>query len=245
MTNKLPYQEEKIQQYIVQFAHRVPVRKQLTAGEKKALENVLKDLDASVFQLFEETSVQNPACLFQVLCQHPVEATQITLPSFILTNDSFSFVYPMMVLGKKIKGMDLDNSSLNSQMSQWSFKIQEIITNLHSQRVGKIFELVIGPFSPDEKGRILKNIFSQGLIFKEMGEINLTFAYYRELNDSTFNIQTGLHFQQLNLEQPFFITVRVDINNRILSQSLEPQQVRKIWDKADTVIGEHLQTILS
>ena len=244
MTNKLPY-EEKIQQYIVHFAHKVPVRKQLTAGEKKALENVLKDLNPEFFQLFEETNVQNPACLFQVLCQRPVEATQITLPSFILTNDGFSFVYPRMVLGKKIKEMDLDNSSLNSQMSQWSFKIQEIITNLHSQRVGKISELVIGPFTPDEKAGILKNIFSQGLVLHEMGELNLTFAYYREMNGSTFNIQTGLHFQQLKLEDPFFISVRVDINNRILSQSLEPSQVRSIWDKADTVIGEHLQTILS
>ena len=83
MPNSFPFPIEKVQQFIVQYAHRVPVRKQLTNGEKKALENLLKELSPEFFQLFEES--QNPTCLLQVLCQHPVDVNQITLPSFILS----------------------------------------------------------------------------------------------------------------------------------------------------------------
>ena len=227
------------------YAHRTPIRKSLTTGEKKALENVLKDLDSGTFQLFDENNIQNPTSLFQALCQYPVDATQITLPSFFLIQDSYSFIYPIKVLGKKIKGMDLDANSLNQKMSDWSFRVQEVINNLNSQRAGKIFDLVIGPFASNEKQNILSKLFAQDFNFNEIGELNLTFAYYRNIGDETFNIQTAVLFLQQKLEDSFFINLKIDINNRNLVRALEPSQIKIIWDKADNLIKEHLGNILN
>jgi len=127
----MPFADEKIHQFVAQFAHRIPTRKQLTTGERKALENVLKALSPEFFQLFDESSTQNPASLFQVLCQHPVEATQVTLPSFILSNDSFSFIHPVRMLRKFISGSrSFDTSDHNQKMLDWSVKVQDAISNL-------------------------------------------------------------------------------------------------------------------
>lgn len=242
----LPFPIEKVQQFIVQFAHRVPVRKQLTTGEKKALENLLRDLNPEFFQLFEEPTAQNPACLLQVLCQHPVDAAQITLPSFMLSNDSFTFIYPIRVLGKYISGLhSLETSSQNARMRDWSFKVQEAISNLRCQRAGKIYELVLGPFSPDEKKSIFKNLFSENMDFSKTGEVNLAFAHYRQIDDLMYNIQTIVNYVQQKLENDFLVNVRVDVNNRQLKQSMEPSEVDKVWNRADTVIREHLENILN
>lgn len=244
--NAMPFSVDKVQQFVVQFAHRVPVRRQLTAGEKKALENLLKDLDQESFQLFEDPTAQNPACLLQVLCQHPVDAAQITLPSFVLSNDSFTFVYPVRILGKYVSGRhSLDTSSQNAKMRDWSFKVQEAITNLRCQRAGKIYELVFGPFNPAQKPQVFAHLFSNSVNLSETGEVHLDFAYYRQRDDAIFNVKTVVAYLQQKLDNDFLLNVRVDINNRQLRQSMDPAEVEGVWKRADQIIWEHLEHTLA
>ena len=249
MTNTaaVPFPENKIQQFVVQFAHKVPVKKQLTPGEKRALEGVLRELDpnSEFFQIFEDSTVQNAGCLFQALCQHPVDAAQITMPSFVLAPDSFTFIHPIRVLMKGIGShQSLDTFDLNAKVRTWSSKLQDAVNHLRCQRTGKVYQLVLGQFAPNEKKEIF-NLFSDKMNFDEAGEANLTFTYYRDIQGATFNINTIIGYVQNKLDNGFLINVKVDINNRQLKQSMEPSEIEKVWNTADSLIGEHLANTLN
>ena len=235
--------KSKIQQIIVHFACRVPIRRELSLGEKKALENVLKDLDRGFFQIFEEPLQKNPMCLFQVIHQIPIGAITITLPSFVFSNESFSFIYPVKIFDKNIPGVgSIDASDVNKKMLDWILKLQEIISNLNCQRTGKIFELVIGPFTQSEKIQLFKELLSIELA--DVGELNLTFAKYHTQGADVFNIQTNIRYLQLKLGDDFIVSIRVDINNQVLSDRMEPSEIEKVWKFADAVIDGHLKDTL-
>lgn len=238
------FNKPKVQQLIIQFAFKIPLRKELTEGEKKALENVLKSLDRETFQLFDEPSQRNPGCLFQVLHQLPVEASTITLPSFIFSNDSFSFIFPLKMIGKLLPRIgSIDAKDISQKLSSnWILKLQNSIANLNCQRTGKIYDIVLGPFNQEEKTKIFKQLFVANL--SDVGELNLTFAKYHKENTEVYNIQTNIRYLQNNLNDNFFINARIDINNRNLSTSLEPGEVEKVWNFADSTISEYLNSIL-
>lgn len=238
------FNNPKIQQLVIQFACRIPVRRELSAGEKKALENVLKSLDPEVFQLFDEPLQKNPACLFQVLRQLPVEATTITMPSFVLSNDSFSFLYPIKMVDKTVLRIgSIDAGDINRKMLSWVTKVQEVINNPHCQRTGKIYELVLGRFSPSDKQLIFKELFSTDL--KAIGELVLTFANYHISGGDVYNIQNNIRYLQNKLEDDFFLSLRIDINNRNLFTTMEPRDIEKVWNFADSIIDSHLKNILN
>lgn len=237
------FNKPKVIQVMAQYACRVPARRELNAGEKKALENTLKELDSANFQLFDEPFQKNPMCLFQVLRQVPIGSQIITLPSFIFSNDSLSFFFPTKMLGKPIPGVgSIDGSSLNVKVSDWGFKVQNGISNLSCQRAGKIYELVLGPFEAAEKPNIFGNLFKRSL--NSVGEMSLSFADYVSVGKDTFNIQTRIAFQQASLGENFFVNLRVDINNRNMAQSMDPAEVVKVWGFADSAINRHLNETL-
>jgi len=37
---------------------------------------------------------------------------------------------------------------------------------------------------------------------------------------------------------------KVDVNNRVMEEVLDPQDAKRVWDTADNVIREHLSEIL-
>ncbi len=245
VNNFLPFPDERqIQQFIVQFACRIPIRKEFDVAEKKVLVNKLRDLDRKIFQLFDEPSTKKPGCLLQVDHQIPVGASTITLPSFILSSDSFSFFTPVKILGTfVIKGTSsFDTSYMNKNMSKWIFEVQNAVNNLSCQRTGKIYEMVLGPFHNEQKRNIFKNLFSISL--DTIGELNLTFAHYIK-DEDLFNIQTNISYIQPDLNLQFFIRMRVDINNRNLSTGMEPRDIEKVWEFADSQIFNHFSSILT
>ncbi|MBI4713060.1 MAG: hypothetical protein HY762_07155 [Planctomycetes bacterium] len=48
------FSHPKIQNLVIHFAFRIPIRKELGSGERKTLENQLRDLDNEFFQLFDD-----------------------------------------------------------------------------------------------------------------------------------------------------------------------------------------------
>ena len=232
----------KIQQFAVQFACRIPIRKELTSSEKKALENILRSLDPSVFQLFDEGQ-KGPACLLQVLRQVPIGATTATIPSFVFSNDSFSFLTPIKMMGTPVRGIgSVDASDMNTKMQDWVFKVQNAIPNSSCQRTGKIYEIVVGPFTKSDKAQLFKNLFSTNL--DDVGELMLTYAKYHTVNTEIFNIQTSMRYLQGKLDDRFFVNLRVDINNRNLANSMEPRDIVRVWQFADSIIDSHLKNTL-
>ena len=235
--------KQLIQQYVVQFACKTPIRKQLQSAEKKALENVLRDKDPDFFQLFEDPSTTNAQQLFQVSKQHVVGASTITMPSLVFSNNSVTLLHPIKITGHTLVPTEsLETKEQNKPMSEKLFEIQQAVRTLKYQRAGKIFEFVLGPFEKEGKSKLLEKMFSMGL--DDIGEVNLTFARYHNVGGQWYNLQSVVSYQQATLEDKFFLAIRVDINNRNLVNSLEPGQIVQIWDCADSLIWTHLENVL-
>lgn len=232
-----------IQQFVVQFACRTPTRKQLQSAEKKALENILRELDPDFFQLFEDPASANAQQLFQVSKQHVVGASTITMPSLMFSSNSVTLLHPVKIAGQTLVTTgSLETKDQNKPMSEKLFEIQQAIRTLKYQRAGKIFEVVLGPFEKENKSKLFEKMFSMRL--DDIGEVNLTFARYLEVGDQWYNLQTVVNYQQAKLGDRFVLAVRVDINNRNLANSLEPGQIIQIWDCADSLIWEHIENVL-
>ncbi len=236
----MPFPPDKTKQFAVQFACRIPARKELSAAERKALENILRDLDPEMFQIFHEE--HNVANLFQASRQHHVGPATITAPSFIFANDSVTLLSLIEWSGSLLRNRTVDTSPLNKKMAHILFEIQNTLKGLRYHRAGKIFEFVIGPFNPEDKRNLLPKLMMDTLA--DIGELNITFAKYVKLDEEMYNFQTVILYNQLELGHPFDLVVRVDINNRQLAESMDPGEIEKVWGRADKAIAEHLDSII-
>lgn len=241
--NAFPY-KDKLKSFIIQYAFRIPIRKELDSGEKETLRRILKDLDSEHFQLFEEdiSRSRSLATLLQVIRQLPIGAATIMVPSFVFTRESFSFIWPVYMMNSFVLDFKaFDTSNMNRKMSAWVINILNAI-DLRCQRTGKIYEIILGPFTYEEKRNIFENLFSIDL--GDVGELNLTFARYIASENFIYNIQTNINYLQPALPHPFDIRVRVDINNRELKRSMEPTLMQKVWNFADHMIIGQLENLL-
>ncbi len=235
--------EKRVAQFVVQFAFRIPIRNKLTLSEIKALENGLKALDSEHFQLFNGTVIKGPATLFQATRQLPIGANTIVVPSFVFSKDNFSFIWPVRMLGKYISRLkSFDTTDMNLQMSEWCVAVQDTITNLHCQRTGKIYEIVLGPFTEGDKAGLFQKLFSVNLV--DVGETTLAFSRYVKSESLLYNITTNISYRQMDLKSNFNIGMRIDINNRELERSIEPALMKTVWNFADAMIDKHIEELL-
>ena len=238
------FSSKEIQNLVIQFGFRIPARRELVANERKALEGVLKELNDEFFQLFNDAQQKMQGPLFQSLRQVSIGAVTATIPSFNLSNDSFTFFYPIKLMGQSIQGVrSVDASHVNKEMISWFNKVQTVISNSSCKRTGKIYELVLGPFTPESKNQIFNELFV--LPLDNIGELGFTFAEFVKKDEDLYNIQTTIQYQQLALTDQFNVAMRIDINNRNLADRIEPRDVEKIWNFADTEIDGHLKKIFN
>lgn len=235
--------ENNVVQFVVQFAFRIPIRNKLTLSEIKALENGLKELDSEHFQLFDGTVIKGPATLFQATRQLPIGAGTIVVPSFVFSKNSFSFIWPVRMLGKYVSYLkSFDTTDTNLQMSEWCLAVQNTVSNLHCQRTGKIYEIVLGRFAEGKKVDLFQKLFKIDL--SDVGEMNLAFSRYVESENLLYNISTNISYRQLDLKSDFNIGMRIDINNRDLERSIEPPLMKTVWSFADAMIDKHIEELL-
>jgi len=235
----MAFPPQKTQQVVVQFAGRIPTRKELTSSEKKVIESVLKERDPEHFQLCPDESSH----LFQASRQYSIGSAIVTLPTFILSNISVS-VFSLLKLGEvdHTKDFPSNMSSRNQEMANILFEIQSVLKGLKYIRAGKIFEFVLGPFEPAEKRIIFNSLLAEELF--DVTELNLQFTKHIDIEGELHNFQTFVTLLQPKIEGPFQVALRVDINNRKLVESLDPNEIITFWRRADTKISEYLDTIL-
>lgn len=232
----MPGLREKISQVAVHFACVIPLRTELRQVEREAIKAALEEMDRDHFQIFGGSLVNpaNPASsvLFAVQRQYSIDAGIATAPSLVIEPASISILHAVRI-GTKSFSQTLSGSEFNLKARDTLFKIQEI-TKTKFTRAAKIFELVIGPLGVDEKKALLSR-----LIVHPAGDIfDLQFQMTRvqKPREKQLNINTQLRFQQMRLEDPIFAAVRFEANNRIFETSLEPRDVEKIWQDADSLI---------
>lgn len=243
---KIPFPEDKIQHFVVHFACRMTTKPQLSAAERKSLIGALNDAAPEYFQLTDEESPTKSGNLLEFACQYPVRAGTINFPSLLMDPNSVALLWPINIAGVRLStAHSYDTSDLNQRMATWLLKIQQIIKGIHYQRAGKIFEMQLGPFNEGDKSQLLSRMFSSDLNFAEIGELNLNFAPYRKINSQLFNLQTRLWYLQQDLGAPFLLGLRIDINNRNLTRSMEPSDIQRVWSEADKVISDYLGNVVN
>ncbi len=241
----------KVIQLGVQYAFRITPKPSLTNGEKTALESALKTLSPKFGDLFQRIDSDVPkaagggALLFQAFRQYPVESQFASGLSFVLATDSISVLLITFIGGKNTQFVESSDRLLvpqwNEKMQGLMYKVLDVI-GAKGNRAGKIYELVLGPFLPEEKSIVLESLF--GRIDKEIGSIQLQTARFKDIGGKLFNIQSVIQFEQNSLNEPFRLVCKVDVNNRVMEEVLDPQDAKRVWDTADNVIREHLSEIL-
>lgn len=234
---------DKVRHFVVQFAFRIPTRSELTRSEIKALEDGLRELNPEIFQLFDKTLTKGPAVLFQSTRQLPIGANTIMVPSFVFSQNNFSFIWPVLMLGKYISGLrSFNTADMNQQMSTWALAVQDTVSNLNFHRTGKIYEIVLGRFTDVEKENLFQKLFSMNL--SDVGETNLVFTKYVESDGFLYNISTNIGYRQPDLGSGLDVNLRIDINNRNLETSVEPALMKRVWSYADAMIDKYLEELL-
>lgn len=237
------------QQCFIQFACRMATRKGLTAGERDALQGLLEETDSGLFQRFEDAQ-KGPGILFQAVKEYPIREVTITAPAFIMTNNSVVIFQPIKIGSKFF----LNNISiktffsqemplLNQKMSGVFNKIQTVLNHTTYHRAGKIFEFAFAPIPSEQKGDIFSKLFCCN--FTDIGEIQLLLTKYIQEKEEVYNIRTELGYLQPRADNPFQLNLKVDINNRDQHDLMEPAQMHRVWTKADSLLGNHLENIIN
>lgn len=241
---ELPIQSALIQQFMVQFACRIPTKAEILPAERNSLKEILQNYgELDLFQLFNEGVSETSPHLFQSAKQYFVGNMTITVPSFILSHNSITVVHPIKIAAKTfITNDSFDTGYLNGIMRDLFLQIQKTLPKVHFNRAGKIFELSVGPLSDANKSALLGNLFRYQL--NHVLEVNLQFTPVRDVGGEQHNLQTRLSCHQPAPGSSYVATVRVDVNNRELKESLEPTQLQQFWNQADGLIGGYLQEIL-
>jgi len=232
------FSNPRVQQVIEQYACKMPTKTSLTPKERRNIEGILREKSEDFFQLYQDEN--NSKYLLEVLRQYEVGSTVVTMSSFILASDSVSFMRPKRVMGTDITGFDFIDGK---KVSGWMMDIQKVLPAFRCQRAGKIFELALGPFMADQKETVFKNVFHFSLA--DVGDLQLSKTNHRTEKGATYNIKTIVGLHQNNLNEPFIVNVRVDINNRKLQKTMEPNQMIAIWNYADSMVEDHLETLIN
>ena len=220
------------------------MRKELGASERKALEDILRDIDPKreYYQLFPSPDEKQGGNLYQVSKQYVVEDLTITAPSLTIENGSISLHAAVKLANKFYPRDKFKTGHMHDVMCQHLFKIADALPGLRYHRSGKIFELILGPFQNANKKKVLSRFFPTEL--NDIGAVNLNFTLTPKLGENVFNINTVVKVQEQQLSGPFILAVRCDINNRKLAESLEPRDIKSVWISADQLIEKHLGDIL-
>jgi len=244
---------DPIPQFVVHYACKIPFRTELKPSERDGLKALLQNADAEHFQIFPADAqnlsgigmgiANQPPGLLTVFRQYPMEEGAIaTAPTLIFQNDSITI--PVLIkVGKKFC-----TASRNVQAKEWDqkmkallFQLPDVVKGLKYSRIGKVYELVM-PIAQDKKEAFLRKFLSDPST--GIAEIGLVITNIHPVEGKNLNINTQLRFQQMTLEQPLVVSLRVDINNRDLATSMDPRDVDFVWNNANAIIESHLEKFM-
>ncbi|MBI3291193.1 MAG: hypothetical protein HYZ73_00030 [Elusimicrobia bacterium] len=240
---------DQIPQLVVHYGCRIPLKTELKPSERESLKTLLQEANQEHFQIFQ-TDTQNVVnmagqspSLFTVLRQYPMKDGAIaTAPSLIFAPDSITVISLIKAGDSRFTSSHtIQATEQDRNMREILFKIQGVIKGLRYTRTGKIYELVVGPFSPDKKEAFLKKVIAEPS--NDIAEVDLVLTKIQSANEKRLNINTRLSFQQMKLEDPFRVNIKVDINNRDLQTSMEPREIDSIWNTANSMIESHLENL--
>ena len=241
------FDSDRIEQLAIHYACKTTTRPDITPAQRDKLKSLFLELNPSKYQRFTDTP--GVPGVFQAVSEHSIGPGNVTVPSFVMDNSSLSFLFPLKLGGMKLSGVNIRSffsteiGTLNRDISSYMMKIHEVIgRGLVFQRAGKIFEVVLTPRNSDQKQPLFQNLIKYGL--EKVSEVNLVITKLLEYGGTVYNLQARIGYGQNDLNQPFRLNIRVDINNRILMQDMEPSQMISVWASAETLISEHLSSII-
>jgi len=242
---------EKIPQLVVQYGCKIPLRTELKRTERESLKTFLQDFDQEQFQIFpndpQNAPSQSPG-LFTVLRQYSMKGGAIaTAPSLVIASDSIT-VFSLVKAGEEnyfTSSRTIPVAEQDRKMKEILIGIQGVIKGLRYTRTGKIYELVVGPFPPAEKEPFLRKVIAAPS--NDIAQVNLVLTKIQSVAGriNLLNVNTQLGLQQMRLEDPFQVNIKIDINNRDLQTSMGAPEIEFVWKSADSMIESHLENLLS
>lgn len=224
----------------VHFASTIPLKSELKESERAALKNTLEELDSEQFQIFSPPP--NPNVLFFVQRQYQLGSSIATGPSLALERSSLSLFKAIKIQNETVTSNDsIFAEEYNTKARDVLYRVQNAIKTKFT-RVGKIFELAAGPYSPEETKKLLSRFLPNDS--SELAEFQLITTKLIKTPQRVFNVNRRVQIAQPQADQAAIVHIRIDINNRKHESSLEPRDVDAIWKEADKIIAPEIEQIL-
>jgi hypothetical protein len=118
----------------------------------------------------------------------------------------------------------------NERARAVTLKLADIL-NVGLHRVGKMAEMIFAPIGPEELLGLRRHIF--GSLDETPANIQASLTFVRKAKDEECNFVLGLKAAPVIIARPCHVEVKVDINNRDMTRSLDPADLTRVWKVAD------------
>lgn len=247
------FDESRIYQLLVSYACKYRPVKELGPSSAKAIQSSLERCWGELFenplspQELETTVPQGgePKTRALLGLNKTVFLPQgsATINSFVLRVDNHVTCVPRKIAGQPVGILNHDLWLKEKEANTKAREIANAVSapeclGLAVHRTGKLYELQFGPYDPDEMNQIRTRIspFEQ----TNIGAINTAINFIKKSGKGrTYNFNMVLTVPEVQ-SGPQIVVVKLDINNRNMSSSLDPHEFTEIWDYADSSMPEWL-----
>jgi len=245
----LMFDEEHIQQLVIEFAAKTSP---LVRWDRKCGDDVFRALAAADNEVFQipKPSSDLPYVIARKLTGTEGETAEGT--SLVLQREQLQILLPRRVPLFARSGRnpalppardDLWGKDINRLAQQWFTCVQNALSGLGVQflRVGKIYHVTFGPFDGNAAAELRERI--TGASGGSPVEFLVQWAERQEHKNVQYNVQT-LEGAPIMPGGSRLVNVKIDVNNVDMSAGLEPGEWMACWNFADTLMPDHLWSVL-
>ncbi|MCZ6688634.1 MAG: hypothetical protein O7H41_03425 [Planctomycetota bacterium] len=189
-----------------------------------------------------ETKVQHEDALINIVKRYYVGVGQVDVSSLIVKKDALNAVLLRIVTGEPVDSGAVSDPWARdlSQKAMAAFlAAQSALTpGYRYYRAGKIFEIELAPIAKEELPRVMELLVGRS-------------AKVQDLEVAFTKIEDGPKGRVMNLRHSFKLAVspegfyslniNLDVNNRQMSDHLDPQVLLQIWQWADNRVPDCLE----
>lgn len=244
------FDESRLQQLSINFACKTTPTGEISKAKRKQLFDKVRKIWPDLFeseaepgQFLQASQPNQPIPGFMLKKQLFIGGGMTEVPTLLVVPDTVMVNIPRKIAGEKAPVFTDDlwlKGRVNDKARQIILILQDQL-NFSVHRTGKIYEAIFAPIAPDELRDLSQHLFASLDEKPSNIESNLTFV--RGANRH-LNFLLTIRATPLNLEQPCQVNVKLDINNRDMTSSLDPHQITKVWDEADAAMPQWLFGIL-
>ena len=251
MTNA--FTEDRLQGLAIQYACRTTPVDDLKAPMRKEILSKLKGIWPDHFERevpaddpgFHQLALGNPGLLYAANRTLFLGGAMAQVPTLLVAPNTITVAVPRMLAGQDLgiyKGDRwLKEDRVNTRARQVILALQDTL-GVTAHRAGKIVEMIFDPIAPEELTVLVERVF--GSLGEKPRNVQASLTFVRECRGQAYNFVLNLVATPQNLENPCQVLVKVDVNNRDMTRSLDPRDISRVHEAFDKEMPDWVMGVL-